>query len=363
MNPSLSAVNDKVLTAIIDERRLVRNVILTIIAGILIGLLIYTVFKISRSRRMSARRQLSDSLDMVSFRMENAVESMPRYFAYNKELLTGPVNQHKCGSCYIISVCNMLADRISLATRGSLVVHLSPQYLLCTDSGRTGAACDGGGPEEVLEYIEDNGVVLEEFMPYKQDDFQDKLNVAACVLADKRAVLPENKVYIEPGSVKFLCKSFFSLGSGAHLENIKRMKYEIIANGCIVGTVYVHDDMYDYRAGSVYKKSKHSKFLYGHSIEIVGFCDRGCGGGESQDARGNLFGHVMDMEPYWIVKNSWGDKFGTGGYMFVRMYTNEVEIASRASAGTPCMSAALYKKLFNRVPLAAANARIFDAIY
>lgn len=344
---------------------------LWILIGVLLGVLIYYVFRRLRIKQASAslerRLEMFDSMDMISLRIENDLDTdrMPRYFAYKKEYLMDTLNQHKCGSCYIISVCNMLSNRMSVATRGNLKELLSPQYLLCEDSGNTGEACGGGSPEDVLEYIEKNGVILDKFMPYQQNDFQDSVNRSACVLKDREALRPENKVYVEPGTVKFLCKSFFNIGSSTHLENIRRMKEEILRNGVIVGTVYVHDDLYNYVPGTVYKKSKYAKFLWGHSIIITGFCDKECSSLPASDKQIDLSKdeNEMELEPHWRIHNTWSPSFGMQGYFWIRMYTNECEIESRASAAVPCLSKSLFSKLYHNLPPLGGAAPPYEIIY
>lgn len=374
LSNGLSVIDDKIRHILYERQQ--RLILICCIGVLLVSalMLVYVIYKIRRNGRGGYLNDDDDDIlhinnagDKVPFsviKVNNNLPNgtIPRYFVYKKELLTEPINQRKCGSCYIISVCNMLSDRISIASGGRIRVLLSYQYLLCTDSGNTGAACDGGGPEDVLEYISKHGAILEEHMPYQQDDIKKDLNTTACVIRGRDGLLPQNKVFVDPKSIRFLCNRFDRIGSNTHLENVRRMKREILENGCIVGTVYVHDDLYDYKPGTVYKKGSYSKFLYGHSVEIVGFCDPFSG--DTHTVSGdNTYGHDFANEPYWIVKNSWGLNFGLRGYMFIRMYKNEVEIESRASAALPKLSDDLLASLIQKHHTPLSGAQPFDIIY
>lgn len=259
----------------------------------------------------------------VYYRMNNKFSVLPKYFDYNRKYLAQTFNQLKCGSCYIISTCNMLTDRMSLCTYGALQVPLSYQYLLCIDSGSTDDPCGGGNPEDVLRFIQKNGAILEKYMPYRQKN--KVVDNTKCFIDKNKydeAIMESKKVFVEPGSVKELCNSgtTLTIGSSTHLKNIERMKWELVNHGPIVGTIYVYDDLYKYKKGEVYKKMPTAKFLYGHAVIIVSWKDDGEG------------------IPYWVVHNSWSTTFGDKGYIKVRMYTNEVMIESRASSANPMVS-------------------------
>lgn len=332
---------DLKLTRLLDSRRKFYIGLLVLLIACLVAYLVYRIW--FRHRNTDSVIPVP-SIPYIVIQINNNIDQMPKYFSYKTEYLVEPINQNKCGSCYIIATCNMLSDRICIGTNGMVKEFLSPQYLLCIDSGDThDDACSGGSPETVLEYIESRGVILDKYMPYNQ--VGEHLNKQACVISPQhtKALNPENRVYIEPGSAKHLCVERFTIGSQTHLDNINRMKTDIVQNGPIVGTIYVHEDLYDYRGnGAIYSKSKGSRFLYGHAIEIVGFCDTG-------GCHTSVLGHALSPEPYWIVKNSWSRNYGMGGYIYIRMYTNECEIESRASSAIPKMSETLYHTISNNV--------------
>jgi C1A family cysteine protease len=284
-----------------------------IVIGIMIMLgLGYKIFYSSKSLGNSP-------ITFLTYKINNNFANPPKLFQYNKKYLIDTINQYKCGSCYIISSCNMLSDRLSLATHGNLKYKLSYQYLLCNDSGDTNDPCTGGNPEDILKYIEKNGAILEKYMPYKQYD--KKIDDMKCVLNNSEALNSSKKIFIEPNTIKELCSSYFIKNSSRHLQNIKNMKMDLINNGPIIGTLYIHDDIFNYKSGQIYTKKEGAKFLYGHAVEIIGYYDS-----------------PETNKSYWIVHNSWSSKFGDNGYLFVKMYNNECEIESRSSSAIPMIS-------------------------
>lgn len=105
--------------------------------------------------------------------------------------------------------------------------------------------------------------------------------------------------------------------------NEEKMKEEIYRHGPIAVGFEVLDD-FRYYKGGIYRhtglKSEVNKVGNGfevtnHAVTIVGYghCDK-----ENAD--------------YWIVKNSWGDQWGEGGYFRILRGVDEVAIESMGQA-------------------------------
>lgn len=336
LNNDIFALDAKVANSIKNSNKLKFAVLCFVVCTIIIGMIVYKIYIYKNPLYLG-----TEYGQWRIFELNNKFSKLPKYFQYNKKYLVGTFNQLKCGSCYIISACNMLTDRLSLTTNGSLRPLLSYQYLLCNDSGDTNDPCGGGNPEDILDFIEVYGTILEKYMPYKQ--INSKITDDKCVLSSSKALESYNKLFIKPNSKKELCVGKFTLGSDIHKKNIENMKWEIVNHGPIVGTIYVHNDLYKYKKGDVYSKSNGSKFLYGHAVEIIGYCDDG------------------KSTPRWIIHNSWSNKFGDEGYALIRMYTNECNIESRASSAIPMISTEFVKKLSGS-PL-SGNEAIYNFYY
>lgn len=62
--------------------------------------------------------------------MEATTDVLPKYLKYKETLLLSPRTQGKCASCWAFAIADMMADRVSLHTRGRVREHLSPEELL-----------------------------------------------------------------------------------------------------------------------------------------------------------------------------------------------------------------------------------------
>ncbi len=181
--------------------------------------------------------------------------------------VTGVRNQGACGSCWAFGGIAALESRIKItAGDPDEELDLSEQYLLSCSPG----GCSGYSLYGTANFLQQQGTVTEECMPYRANDG------IACgtVCSDAQ--------------YKFRRVSDWHWTYG--VNNIKAA----LQNGPVYVAFEVFSDFYDY-TGGVYRH------VYGrsegwHAVSIVGYDD-------SLEA--------------WVVKNSWGESWGEDGYFWI----------------------------------------------
>jgi C1A family cysteine protease len=270
-------------------------------------------------------------------------QALPRYFKYKEALMVPVRTQGECASCWAFAVCDSMADRISMHTRGQVRKTLSAQELLSCFRPRTFTCTRGGLPEAAFQYVVTRGVLEEAAYPYanamggpipkcKLDS--EYWAWEALVRDPLRHERNPHRVYAKEGSVRDLCYPPWT--QRIIDRNIENMKTEIFLNGPIVGTIMVYSDLYTYDAESVYETKKGARLIGGHAIEIFGWADAG----QNTEEKGF-------EGAYWICRNSWGDLWPRNlgkphtGWFYVRMGRNEAGIESRASCAEPLLTQAM----------------------
>ena len=260
--------------------------------------------------------------------------ALPRYLKYKESLLVPPRTQGKCASCWAFSIADMMADRVSISTRGRIKKHLSPQELLSCLLPRWFPCEQGGIPEIGLRYPMIRGLLTEEAYPYENEGSTDikpcKAGFKLGLLEMMRAPDPERhekhpeRIFVQSGTIRSLCD--VPISQEVIDENIVNMKVEILTNGPVIGTLMVYSDLYYYDGESVYEVGEGAELMGGHAITIFGWSDAGSNT-EEEGFQG----------AYWACKNSWlywpkdlHEKHT--GWFYVRMGRNEAGIESRASS-------------------------------
>ncbi|XVF87354.1 hypothetical protein PTKIN_Ptkin18bG0113300 [Pterospermum kingtungense] len=204
------------------------------------------------------------------FKYENLTNVPDSMDWREKGVVTQIKNQGSCGSCWAFSAVAAVEGIVKIKT-GKLV-SLSEQQLV--DCVKKSDGCDGGWMDRAFEYIAKNhGLAKETNYPYRAKDGTCNHKKAASKdvqISDYEDVPHNNEEALlkaasqQPVSVAIDCK-----GHG----------FQFYSEGVFAGPCRTSSN---------------------HAVTIVGY-------GTSEDGT-----------KYWLVKNSWGESWGEGGYMRIK---------------------------------------------
>lgn len=225
----------------------------------------------------------------------NSGSDLPESFDWRKEnaeCVHAVRDQGACGSCWAHGASEVLSDRFCIHSKGAVNVTLSPQQLVDCDYLDHG--CNGGFLTTPFIYYSLVGANTDdcygEYVSGKTGQ-----SSAFCFLT------------------KWQCKAYKAdLFSIRWLMDPEAIKEDIYNNGPVNTGFMVYQDFMNY-AGGIYKQTSDS-LLGGHAVKIVGWGKEG------------------DQE-YWIVQNSWSEKWGEDG--FFRIAFGECGIDSGATSVMP----------------------------
>jgi len=274
-------------------------------------------------------------------------------------LLTPPIDQGKCGSCWAFSAVSMLSDRFNIQSMGMMHVVLSPtKLILCDFQGKelevdhpednivkvtninkgsiSNSACYGNSLVDACRYLYLIGAPTEECVPYTkrlgmQSEFQkigtftnvDQLPLCSTVsgiLGDMCSnFYNDDKVGIEGGTPARFFKAYhyYSIpGVASDNGNELNIRDNIYKWGPVSSGMQLYPDFYTFDTKNIYEWNGEGPKIGGHAIEIVGW-------GEEYKKK------------YWIVKNSWGVEWGDKGYFRILRGVNMCEIEANCIGMVP----------------------------
>jgi hypothetical protein len=205
-------------------------------------------------------------------------EDLPDKFSW-QDKLTPVRDQGSCGSCWAFSAQATLADVMALHGKGSL--DLSEQWMVSCDNESSG--CGGGWYHSAFDLVKRHGNVLESTMPYKGSNLRCPSSIA----------YTEHKVQL-----------YKELSSGVASSQL--IKQAIYLYGPISVAVSVGGDFSSYKSG-IFNASVSGSL--NHAVNLVGWDDT--------------------VKPaHWIMRNSWGPKWGENGYMRIAYGSRKIGYAA-----------------------------------
>jgi cathepsin X len=231
------------------------------------------------------------------------------------------LNQHipqYCGSCWAHGAISALQDRIKIARKAQGIdIQLSIQHVL--NCGGAAGTCKGGDANAVYQWIKDigdktgSGVSYTTGQPYM-----------ACSSDSDEGFCSNADWTCSPLNVQRTCGTFgeacvglshypnATIAEYGNIEGKDAMMKEIFARGPIACGVNANP-LRDYAGGIATTKSSESDI--DHIISIVGW------------------GTDTKLGQYWVVRNSWGQYWGEGG--FFRAAFGSLALESSCTWATP----------------------------
>lgn len=181
--------------------------------------------------------------------------------------VTVPKDQGQCGSCWSFSASGAMEG--AWAIKHGQLVSLSEQHLIDCSTGYNNNGCQGGLMDSAFEYVIDSGGMCSEAeVPYdgKQHLFCKKcsyvVNIKSCV-----DVTPNNQLHLK----------------------------EAVSIGPVSVAIEADTSVFQFYSSGVIDSVKCGTNL-DHGVLIVGY-------------------GTENGKDYWLVKNSWGIKWGDGGFV------------------------------------------------
>nr|CAH7723555.1 unnamed protein product [Callosobruchus chinensis] len=208
-----------------------------------------------------ARPSNALSFDATGIQEEDAVDWR------EKGAVTPVKDQLHCGSCWAFSAVGSLEGQF-FQKNGTLVSFSAQELVDCAAEEYGNAGCEGGMMDQAFDFMKDEGIQTDEQYPYKAEMLDCK------------------------GIGKYETK----INSYVDLLNEEELAKAVSAKGPVSVAIDA-SDIRDYHHGIIDEKCDCGKGKgdLNHGVLVVGY---GSEGGVD----------------YWIVKNSWGKKWGDNGY-------------------------------------------------
>lgn len=200
--------------------------------------------------------------------------------------ITPVLNQLQCGSCWAFSSSEVISNQNFFKT-GKLE-QFSPQQLV--DCVQDANGCDGGTPGAAFSYIKEAGLDTLVEYPYS---------------AATQSFKERCKASGKPKAIATVA-DFNTLPKDP--AEIQRALYEV---GALVGEI--NADSLRYYTGGVITGTQCNKGTVDHAIQLVGY------------------GTDPKAGDYWLVKNSWGEQWGEGGYFRIKRGTDLCYVESNVT--------------------------------
>lgn len=228
-------------------------------------------------------------------------DGLPVAFSWLDEGRLSPVrNQGQCGACWAHSVIETIESMAAIEHNTSAVHALSVQQMIDCAAGNN-RGCAGGDTCNLLQWLVLNDVPIASERSYPQTGAQLPCSVERVTARVAAADPPSIRVH------RFTC------------ENLVGQEHRMVEYLATVGplTVGVNAASWQYYLDGVIQHHCEVGGAGGaslnHAVQIVGY-----------DRRGEL--------PHFIVRNSWGERFGDRGFVRIRMGGNVCGIATQVSA-------------------------------
>jgi len=218
--------------------------------------------------------------------------AIPDWVDWSQQGLVTPVkDQGQCGSCWAFSATGSLEGQNKKYT-GNLN-SLSEQNLIDCSQNFGTAGCNGGNMEGAFDYIKANrGIDTEDSYPYEAQDGQCRFNPANTGASDS------GHVSIQSGSEGDLEAAIATVGPISVAIDASQRSFQLYSSG-------------------VYNEPSCSTTQLDHGVLAVGYS-------------------TSNGQKCYIVKNSWGQGWGSGGYILMsRDQNNQCGIATDASYPQP----------------------------
>lgn len=204
-----------------------------------------------------------------------------------KGAVTAVKDQGQCGSCWAFSATGSLEGQHFRKT--GQMVSLSEQNLVDCSGSFGNEGCNGGLMDNAFQYIKANhGIDTESGYPYKG--------------VDEPCDFHKNDIGADD-------TGFVDIKSG----NERALKAAIATVGPVSIAIDASQPSFQFYHSGVYNEPECSAENLDHGVLAVGY-----GAEDDQD--------------FWIVKNSWSEKWGDEGYIFMaRNKDNMCGVASQAS--------------------------------